>query len=502
MAKRKTKKKKPVATDLDGNVAAEDVQEDSPAEKKKKKREKPQIMGNTLKEFAGNANAAYGIDWVVDAADAIEAGVVRLSTGIFEVDLILRGGLPYSQALTLFGSDSTGKSVLMMIDAAATVQTCRHCYTRIIEFTNYETGETKVTCRCGKQDRMNAVVADSENRWDMVWGQTIGLPKKGDPGYDNLWIVQPSTAERLTDMLRDAIHQHLIDKLYVDSFTGLFPESQTGRTSLEQQPGSAAKAITTLISTIINQNSRQGIKGRKVTIVGSTQVRSKIGVSFGDPREMPGGWMLKHMRTCHFDFYSPKKDEGIKDDKRSAGPVTHYIDFHVKLKKASMGGGEGAEAYWRLYANQYGDNTPGNLDNAKRIINQLKTVGMAGKVKGGYQILGLEVSTVAEVAMLADDPAVYMVALYAMLLCASTPQTAAYLDLGRYDYNPFYEVQVTMPEEDDDENPFPRVELVPRDVVGKKTPSKGSGGKGKTNQDANKELAGFNPESASNAGSK
>lgn len=440
---------------------------------KKKKQDKPKIEGKTMKEFADNANEAYGIDWVVDAAAMEEVSATRLSTGILEMDLVLRGGMPYAQAMTLFGADSVGKTVLMMLDAAQTVRTCRWCYTPIIEFTNYHTGDTKMTCMCGKCDRMNAFIADGEMRWDMVWGQTLGLPKKGEPGYENFWIVQPRTADQLTDLSRDAINQGLIDKLYVDSFTSLFPESQTGRTALEQQPGSAAKAITTLIATIINQNARQGVRGRKVTVVGSTQVRSKIGVTFGDPREMPGGWMLKHMRSIHFDLYSPKKDQNINEAKKTAGDVTHYIDFQAKLKKASMGGGEGATAHWRLYSQAYGANEPGSTDNYKRLVDHLKAVDMVGKVKGGYQILGLEVDKMAEVRMLAEDAAIQRAGLYGLLLCMTKPEAAKYLDIERYDYNPFYKLEVTMPdEENDDEAALPRVELVPRDTAGEEAPAK------------------------------
>ena len=180
---------------------------------KKKKKDKPQIEGTSLKEMAKNANEVYGIDWVTNAAEAVELGVTRISTGILEIDLITRGGIPYGQALTLFGADSTGKTVFMMLDAAHSIRTCRHCYTLIIEFTDYATGETQTTCRCGKNKGMGVFVADAEGRWDMVWGQTLGLPKKGDFGHEDFYKAEPTSADSLTDFLRDAIHQHVIDKM-------------------------------------------------------------------------------------------------------------------------------------------------------------------------------------------------------------------------------------------------------------------------------------------------
>lgn len=447
------------------------------------KKAKVHVEAKSLAELKEKLNEAYGIDWVNTVDECISVGTVKLSTGILEFDLALRGGPPYGMLTSMFGADSSGKTFACVKTVASALNTCRQCYTPIVNFRNFETGQEQTACMCGKMEPMGVLVVDAEDRYDMIWNQINGWPKPGTKAYDQLLIVKPTSADVLSDTVRDAIAQGLIDLVVIDSVNALFPESRFGRTAMEQQPGDLAKAVQNLIATIINENSRQGNTGRKCTVMATQQVREKIG-GYGNPRTTSGGWMFKHMRSVFVEMMSPAKDEGINDAKRT-GDGVHFIDFHGKVKKANVGASEGVDVKWRVYAKDYAPYTAGQTDNNKRLIDMLAQVGGAGKTKKGYELLGLQIEKQSDLMQLADHPSIQLAGKYAMIYHTLTADTSAYLSVDRYNYNPFYELNVEVP---DDPQKFARITLVPRDGTKREIAKPTKGKRHKKVDDALKEL--------------
>ena len=446
-------------------------------------KQKTRIEAKNLGEFKNKLNEAYGIDWVKTVDECVELGAIKLPTGMIEVDLALRGGIPYGMLTSMFGADSSGKSFACIRTVAQALRTCRHCYTSIIAFVNYTNGDVTRTCSCGKNEPLGVLVIDAEDRYDMVWNRINGWPKKEDPEYEHLMVANPTSAGVASDTMLDALSQGLVDLVVIDSINALFPDSRYGRSAMEQQPGDLAKAVQNLVHTIINENSRQGNTGRKCTMMATQQVREKIG-GYGNPRTTSGGWMFKHMRSIFIEMMSPAKDEGINESKRT-GDGVHYIDFHGKIKKANFGANEGVDVKWRVYAKDYAPMRAGQLDNSKRLIDMLAQVGGAGKDKKGYTILGLNVEKQADLLDLADHPAIQLVGRYAMIYHTLTEETMAYLDIARYDYNPYYRINV---EPNNDTEKFARITLVPRDSSQREAPKPKAGKRHKKADEALKQL--------------
>ena len=421
----------------------------------KKKEPKITFEAKSLEEFVSKANTAVDANWLQTAADASKFNSVKIWTGFYELDMVLYGGIQYGKFFEVFGEDSSGKSLLAMRFATMCLHMCRECVTPILEFTNYTTGENRTTCLCGKCSPMNVIYIDSEDKIDFHWAQVNGWPKKNDPLSKHFYAGSPKSADFLADMTRIAIKNKVLDVLIVDSWAALFPESREGRTSMEQQPGDHAKAIQNLLQSILHENIQNQQKGHhKVTILGINQVRSKIGVSFGNPETVPGGWFLKYIDVGKGRMMAPKTNEGI-DKAKMTTTGEHYVDFSFKLHKAAFGVGKGATAGWRVYNRKYGDKRPGETNEVNRMQSDLKNLGIVEAVaktekdkegnvvrEKGFYLCGVHFEKSSQMVDALKTPAMQWMVRYAVGFTLATPETRPYIDYDRFNYNPFYNLEV------------------------------------------------------------
>jgi len=430
------------------------------------KKDKIGFKARSLEDFDKKSTELTSSNWLQTSAEALKINTAKLWTGFYELDMILYGGLPYGKFFEVYGPDSSGKSLLGICASANALRTCREvdCITPIMSFVDFETGEEKTTCRCGKCSNMNVIYVDDENKIDHAWAQVNGWPRTGDPLNKHFRAGTPSSADFLSDMTRIAIKSKVLDFLVVDSWAALFPESREGRTAMEQQPGDHAKAIQNLINGILHENIQNQNSGSpKCTILGINQIRSKIG-GYGNPETTPGGWMLKYIDSGKGRMLSPKTNEGIQNEKMTA-QGEHYVDFNFKLEKAAFGVGKGAVAGWRKYNRKYGDNVPGDTNEPVRMQKDLKALGLAGKSSaksGGYHLLGIPFKTVNEMVKALQTPAMQWAVRFAVLHTITTPETRPYIDISRFDYNPFYQFNLGEEKETEDGRVIQAITLVRR----------------------------------------
>lgn len=413
----------------------------------KKKKEAEQATPAAAKRqttIAGYVDHAFeNRPWYARTADCVKAGTVKFYTGFLDLDLNLYGGFPYGKLSMASGADSGGKSTLMIRTVARMLRTCRLCYTPIVDFMNYATGETRTACRCGKTKPMNGIYIDGEDRLDMVWGAKHGLPvSKDDPLVEHLVVLKPSTGEMVTDAVRRMIQDDILDFAVVDSFASLYPESNEGRTAGQMMPGASAKMVQTFLTAVLYENLKGGNNKRRCTVLGTQQLRANIGQMYGPQTTIPGGWFLKHGLTTHIALKRPRINEGIDKKKMTVENATHYADFECEVVKASLGGNERSHAHWRLYTRKYGNHATADSDEAKRVIEALAVFKMAGKSSaGGYDLLGINFPTIeAMTAAVAQNETFGLVARYVLLYNKLPEDSRAYLDIDRFNYDPFYEL--------------------------------------------------------------
>lgn len=426
--------------------------------------------------------------WYVTAADCIKAGAIKFYSGFLDLDLNLIGGFPYGKMSLVSGADLSGKTTLMLRVAARMLRTCRVCLTPIIDFTNYTTGEMRTTCLCGKCQPMNGLFIDAEDRYDAVWAGKHGLPmKKDDPLLKHFVVVKPNTGEMVADSVRQMIRDGILDFIVVDSYAAMFPEAREGRLAGQQMPGDSAKMIQNLLMTILHENMREGGQTkRRCTVLGTQQYRANIGVMYGPKVMIPGGWYLRHGLTTHVAMMTSRTNEGI-DKKKIKDSSTHYVDFTGKIVKATLGGNENNQAQWRVYTKAYSSFNTGESDEPKRVLEALNTVKMAGKQGDGYHLFGLPFPTIASMMdAVRKNETFSLLARYVLLFNHLPEDSRDYLDMDRYNYDPFYELTA---EPDAETSSIHRFRLVARDSVGKRNKTKPT----RTNETANQELAKINP---------
>jgi recombination protein RecA len=204
--------------------------------------------------------------------------VPRTPTGSFSLDYVMGGGLPQGRIIEIFGEPSSGKTVMSLF---------------MIK---------EVQKNGGK-----AAFIDCENAFSIDFAQNIGVDT------DKLIFSQAVVAEDVLDMVERLIETGECGIIVVDSVASMVP-----RKELEGEIGDAQVA---LMARIMSQALRM-ITGKaaktKTAIVFVNQIRSKIGIQFGNPNTTSGGNALKFYASLRLEV---KKDEKIKKGEEVVGNV-------------------------------------------------------------------------------------------------------------------------------------------------------------------------------------
>ena len=166
---------------------------------------------------------------------------------VLGIDDILGGGLRKGRMAIVVGPESAGKTLL----AQWTMKAFQ------------EAGEL-----CG--------YIDAERTYDPTWFAKTGV------NVDDLLVVQPGNTEQAYDLCC-LWAQNDVGLIVIDSMTALVPKSRI-ESELEDQEfmGLAARKNSDGLRQFVNTNTDS-------FLMCISQLRSKIGVSYGSPDEIPGG---------------------------------------------------------------------------------------------------------------------------------------------------------------------------------------------------------------------
>lgn len=386
-------------------------------------------------------------------ADIAEFSKRLIYTRSIELDLITKIG--FQGRVQLLGEPSMGKTLLGLRLMAASQQTCRICYTPILQFINDRTGEAVTTCRCGVCDNMVGVLFDLELDFDHAWAQTWGVQlgstnpadyKEIFPGVkmapnSKFMVVRLQSLDQLTTVAQHLISNGAADFLMVDSLTSLSSrESIDGKS----QPGTKARAVNQLMSAINSGAAACWIKHRSCpTVVFINQYRNKIGGSpMADPRTASGGYAPAYMSFQNLHITASYSDEsgGFKGEKA-------WGDVTVKSKKDKFGGSVGAEASYRVYLKPVDVNrvryNPGDTNEGAQLWSLISELGSTGdkrwcyKDSKGYHVLGRTFKTAKDIQAFLSRPDIgYLLRLpiYALRFPRAMRK---HLNREQFDYTPF-----------------------------------------------------------------
>lgn len=151
---------------------------------------------------------------------------------------------------------------------------------------------------------------DAEHAFDPEYSARLGL------NVDDLIVCQPETGEMALEVVDTLVRSSAVDLICVDSVAALVPRSEIEGEIGMVQVGAHARLMSQALRKI-NVNTAKA----NTTIIFLNQLRSKVGVIYGNPEVTTGGNALKYYASVRLDIRrkevikgktSSSDDEGVR----------------------------------------------------------------------------------------------------------------------------------------------------------------------------------------------
>jgi len=245
-------------------------------------KDKERQLENTL----ATLNKRFGDGAIMRLGDAYHLQVEVIPTGSLSLDIALGvGGVPRGRVIEIYGPESSGKTTL-----------CQH------------------------------IIAEAQKRGGIC--AFVDMEHALDPGYaakcgvdvNNLYISQPDTGEQALEIADALIRSGTMDIVVVDSVAALVP-----RAEIEGEMGDAHVGLQARLMSQALRKLSGAIKQTNTVVIFTNQLRTKIGVMFGNPETTSGGNALKFYASVRLDI---RRVQAIKAGNDVVGNRTH-----IKVKK-------------------------------------------------------------------------------------------------------------------------------------------------------------------------
>ena len=238
-----------------------------------------------VKDIVKGINDEYGTSVAGEGVNWAEAD--RIPTGWFPFDLATGGGFPMGGVSIVYGPESSLKSTLALRAIAQ--------------------------CQILKP-HLKCAFLDLEGAYEPSWGKTLGV--------DNSKLVYalPDYAEQVVDITIALLEAEDIGIVVIDSLAAMAPENEVVSSAEKASVGGSGLIISKFcrkLTTAINQAKRQG---RYPLVIAINQIRHKIGVMYGNPETMPGGFAFKFASKMTVRLYGKDvEDKKSMLDEKPAG---------------------------------------------------------------------------------------------------------------------------------------------------------------------------------------
>lgn len=224
----------------------------------------------SLIDTIANINKIHGIGSVLSGNEVIS--IERMKTGSLTLDIITGGGYGLGRIVEVYGPESSGKTTL-----------CIH---------------TAIEAQRAFPNKKVAII-DAEHALDRDYCEHLGLD------MSKVIISQPDNGEQALDILQALIESGEISMAFVDSIAALTPKSEIDGEMGDASMGGQARLISKAMRKLVGVISQT-----KTVVVFTNQLRSKIGIIFGNPETTPGGNAMKFYASMRIDI---RKSAGDKD---------------------------------------------------------------------------------------------------------------------------------------------------------------------------------------------
>ncbi len=224
-----------------------------------------------LENAIDNINKAYGKGAIMKLGDGTIAKVETISTGSISLDAALGiGGVPRGRVIEIYGPESSGKTTI-----------CLH-----------------IVAEAQRQGGMAAFI-DAEHALDIGYAKKIGVD------VANLLVSQPEYGEQALEIVETLVRSNALDVIIVDSVAALVPRSEIEGEMGDPSMGTQARLMSQALRKLTGF-----INKSRTTVMFTNQLRSKIGVMFGNPETTTGGNALKFYASVRMDI---RRKDVIRD---------------------------------------------------------------------------------------------------------------------------------------------------------------------------------------------
>ena len=197
--------------------------------------------------------------------------VEAISTGCTSLDAAIGvGGVPRGRIVEIFGPESSGKTTI-----------CLH-----------------IIAEAQKKGGLAAFV-DTEHALDVNYAQRLGV------NLDTLLLSQPEFGEQALEIVETLVRSNALDVIIVDSVAALTPRLEIEGDMGDAQMGSQARLMSQAMRKL-----NAAIGKSNTTVMFTNQLRSKIGVVYGNPETTTGGNALKFYASVRMDI---RRKDTIKE---------------------------------------------------------------------------------------------------------------------------------------------------------------------------------------------
>jgi len=242
-----------------------------------------------VEDAISSIEKTYGKGSIMKLGDGVITAVEAIPTGALSLDYALGiGGIPRGRVTEIYGPESSGKTTL-----------CLH-----------------VIAEAQKAGGLAAFI-DAEHALDVNYAKRLGVDTA------NLLLSQPDYGEQALEITDTLVRSNALDIIVIDSVAALVPRSE-----IEGEMGDATMAVQARLMSQALRKLTGAISKSKTAVIFINQLRSKIGIMFGNPETTTGGNALKFYASLRLDI---RRIAAIKDGTDVVGNRTK-----VKIVKSKV----------------------------------------------------------------------------------------------------------------------------------------------------------------------